>query len=264
VYFNNPAAQHGLGTVTATTAGGTSQALDLNFLRMPIGTPGDVAVAANGDLWSSDFANPGHLVRISPASGEVLQTITLTSDFGTPYSFNYTGLQIVAADMTLGTTAVPAGSLLVFNGYPSPDRIVAVNTATGAVLGGVSLDQNYDLVGGVYDAATGHLFVLGHNANQMIELDAATGAQVAAVGLPLNIQSHSGIAIDPVTGNFWVGSYNGAYTLVEVTRAGAEVRRVDLRSQGVTDNEIAGLAFAGDGSLMVASTHGVIYRVTTA
>jgi glucose/arabinose dehydrogenase len=32
----------------------------------------------------------------------------------------------------------------------------------------------------------------------------------------------------------------------------------------VTDNEIAGLAFAPDGSLMVASTYGVIYRVTTA
>ncbi|MCG2595888.1 hypothetical protein LZ009_24190, partial [Ramlibacter sp. XY19] len=53
------------------------------------------------------------------------------------------------------------------------------------------------------------------------------------------------------------------YTLVEVTRAGAEVRRVDLRSQGVNDNEVAGLAFAGDGSLLVASTHGVIYKVQT-
>ncbi|MCG2595890.1 hypothetical protein LZ009_24200, partial [Ramlibacter sp. XY19] len=44
VYFNNTASQHGLGTVSATTAGGTSEALNLNFLRMPIGTPGDVAV----------------------------------------------------------------------------------------------------------------------------------------------------------------------------------------------------------------------------
>ncbi|MCG2595894.1 hypothetical protein LZ009_24220, partial [Ramlibacter sp. XY19] len=89
-------------------------------------------------------------------TGEVLQTITLTNDFGTPYSFNYTGLQFVAADMTLGTTAVPAGSLLLFNGYPNPDRVVAVNPGTGAVLGGLSLDGNYDLIAGVYDATTGH------------------------------------------------------------------------------------------------------------
>jgi hypothetical protein len=35
-----------------------------------------------------------------------------------------------------------------------------------------------------------------------------------------------------------------------------------LAAQGVNANEISGLAFAPDGSLRVASTQGVIYKVT--
>ena len=49
--------------------------------------------------------------------------------------------------MTLGATSVPAGSLLVFNGYPNPDRVIAVNPATGAVIASLTLDANYDLTG---------------------------------------------------------------------------------------------------------------------
>jgi hypothetical protein len=40
------------------------------------------------------------------------------------------------------------------------------------------------------------------------------------------------------------------------------VRRLDLASQGVNEGEISGLAFAPDGSLRVASTNGVVYRIT--
>ena len=31
--------------------------------------PGDVAVNAAGKLWVSDYANPGQLLRIDPATG---------------------------------------------------------------------------------------------------------------------------------------------------------------------------------------------------
>ncbi|MDN5881793.1 MAG: hypothetical protein L0H37_05415, partial [Nitrosospira sp.] len=72
----------------------------------------------------------------------------------------------------------------------------------------------------------------------------------------------AGLAIDPVTGNLWLGSYSAGATLVELTRTGTEVRRLDLASQGVNNNEISGLAFAPDGSLRIASTHGVVYEIT--
>ncbi len=48
----------------------------------------------------------------------------------------------------LNGTDVPAGSLLVFNGYPNTDRVVAVNPGTGAVIASLALDANYDLAAG--------------------------------------------------------------------------------------------------------------------
>ena len=120
-------ARYGLGGVTVSTAGGTSAALELNVLRPAVdqaegGYLGDVAVdPASGELWVLDYRNPGHLQRIDTTSGQVLQTVTLTAaGYGTPYSYNYAGLQVLPAAMSLGGTAVPAGSLLVFNGYAGP------------------------------------------------------------------------------------------------------------------------------------------------
>src|SRR5205085_5537523 len=52
-------------------------------------------------------------------------------------------------------------------------------------------------------------------------------------------------------------------SIVEVDRTGAEVRQADLGTQGVTDGEITGLAFAADGTPRVSSVHGVIYKVRT-
>ena len=211
-----------------------------------------------------DYDNPGHLQRIDPATGQVLQSITLTgAGFGTPYTYNYAGLQVLPGTMSLGGTAVPAGSLLVFNGYPSPDRVTAVDPATGAVVASLALGANHDLTAGLYDPASGHLFVLANNTNRMVEIDPATGATLASVAVPINVQSWSGIALDPSGASLWLGSTSSGSVVVEVDRAGRELRRVDLAAQGVDQGEISGLAFAPDGSLRVASTQGVIYRVTT-
>jgi hypothetical protein len=272
-YLNTTALpRYGMGNVTVTTAGGTSAALPINSLRPgsdsgTVGTLGDVAVnPANGDTWTSDGANPGHLLRIDAATGQILQSITLTNEAGTAYLSNHAGLQVLGAPMTLGSTLVPAGSLLVFNGIPSPDRVVAINPATGAVIASLSLAGNADLTAGLYDASTNSLFVTEQNGpgNRLLQYNVATGALVQAMALPLNVSSYAGLALDPASGNLWVGSYNGVSQLIEVRRDGTEVRRISLASQGVTDNEISGIAFAPDGKLMVASTQGVIYRVDTA
>ncbi|NML45874.1 phosphatase PAP2 family protein [Ramlibacter sp. G-1-2-2] len=265
VNFNNTVPNSGLGGMTVTTAGGTSAPLNLNVMRVSGTVLNDVALASNGDLWTSDNANPTHLLRIDPATGNVLQSITLNAtDFGTQFSFSLNGLQFVPA-MSLGGTAVPAGSLLVFNGQPNPDRVVAVNPSTGATIAVLSLAGNFDATAGIFDAASGHLFVLENNGpgNRMQEVDPATGATINTWTLPVNIQNHAGIAIDPVTGNFWIGSTSTGGSIVEVDRTGAEIRRADLSTQGVTDNEITGLAFAADGTLRVSSTAGVIYKVRT-
>ncbi|MBL8350808.1 MAG: hypothetical protein JNL87_10870, partial [Burkholderiaceae bacterium] len=191
------------------------------------------------------------------------KTITLGGAFGTPYTYNHAGLQVVPSAFTLGTTAVPAGSRLVFNGYANPDRIVAVDPADGSVIASLALAGNYDLTAGLYDATSGHLFITD-NSSVMREIDPLNGAQVGAnIALPINVQSWAGIAIDPLSGNFWIGSSGGGARLVEIRRDGSEVRRIDTVSQGLDQGEISGLAFAPDGKLWVASTQGVIYRITT-
>jgi hypothetical protein len=261
--------RHGLGSVTVTTAGGTSAALDLNLLRpggtAAVGLLGDVAVdPATGALWVSDNNNPGHLLRIDAGTGAILQTLTLTDAFGTSYAFNLAGLQVVGQAMSLNGTNIPAGSLLLFNGYPNSDRVIAVNPANGAIIASLALAQNYDLTAGVFDAASGHLFVTDtRNAgNRIAEINPATGAEIKSFAVPFSVSSYAGLALDPVSGNLWLGTYSSGATLVELTRAGTEVRRLDLASQGVGSNEISGLAFAPDGSLRLASTNGVVYRIT--
>jgi hypothetical protein len=272
-YLNRTALPtHGLGNVVVTTAGGTSAAFALNSVRVSVtGTSlGDVAVDAAGNLWVGDQANPGHLLKIDPATGAVLQTLTMTTDFGSSSSANYLGLQVLAAGMTLGSTAVPAGSLLVFNGIPNPDRVLAVNPATGAVIASLVLDLNYDLTGATFDAASNRIFLTAHTVpaggTSIVAINASTGAQTGVTLAPFNIQSWSGLALQPSTGHLWLGAFNGGSQVVEylVGASGTltELRRVDLSSQGVNQNEISGLSFDASGKLWVASTQGELYQIT--
>jgi hypothetical protein len=231
---------HGLGNVTVTTAGGTSAAFAFNSVRVSVSgnALGDVAVDAAGKLWVNDMANPTHLLKIDPSTGSVLQTITMNADYdsyGGGYMANYAGLQVLSADMTLGTTVVPAGSLLVFNGYPYPgDRITAIDPISGAVIAGLTLDGNYDLVGGTYNPVNGHMYLTESNG----------------------------------PGHLWLGAANGGAQLVEYSVGSAgvltELRRLDTRSQNINENEISGLSFDAAGNLWVSSTRGDIYKINTA
>ena len=69
------------------------------------------------------------------------------------------------AAFTLGTKNVPAGSLLLFHASPNPDRVIAVDPATGTVITSLALAQDYNTTGGAYDKTTGHLFLLDRRAN---------------------------------------------------------------------------------------------------
>jgi hypothetical protein len=272
-YLNRTALPtHGIGNATITTAGGTSAPLALNSVRVNIpGTNlGDVAVDATGKLWVTDQGNPGHLLKIDPATGQVLQTITMTTDYGTPYAFNYVGLQVLSSAMTLGATSVSAGSLLVFNGYPNTDRVIAINPADGSIMGTLALDQNYDLTGATYDAVSNRIFLTANNVpaggTSIVAINSATGVQTGVTTAPFSIQSWSGLAIQPSTGHLWLGSQNGGGQLVEyLIGAGGTLtqqRIVNVSSQGINQNEISGLSFAADGSLYVASTQGEVYVIT--
>jgi hypothetical protein len=138
-----------------------------------------------------------------------------------------------------------------------------VNPADGTVLGSLTLKGNYDTTAGLYDAQTNHLFVLDRSQDprKVLEIDPADGTVLSSFNTPL-WGDEAGFAIDPVTGNLWMGNYNNPSSdLVEMTRTGTELRRISIAAQGVDDAEISGLSFDDTGMLLVSSTQGRVYRV---
>src|SRR5260370_20587685 len=92
---------HGLGSVTVTTAGGTSAPLTVNELEPGLGYLRDVAFhpANPTQLWVADNGNPAKIDRIDLTTGQVQQSITLTATgFGSTAFFG--GLQVVPSAMT--------------------------------------------------------------------------------------------------------------------------------------------------------------------
>jgi hypothetical protein len=206
----------------------------------------------------------GRIHRLDAATGAELGNFLIPVQ-----NSNNVGLDILAAGITLHDTVsdtdvpVPASSLIVFNGAPNPDRIVAMNPTTGAVLATLNAG-NFDIVGGAV-TATGRVFVLDPNANRVREINPLTGAEIVANGFaaPFDI-GFGDIAVHPTTGNLWLGS-SSSTNLAEMTPAGAPVRQVDVSGQGIATGETSGLAFksvsGGSSELLVSSTRGVVYIV---
>jgi hypothetical protein len=93
-----------------------------------------------------------------------------------------------------------------------------------------------------------------------VKVNPANGEVVATVGLPFDVHpSHGGLALDPATGNLWVGSGSGPEVAEVNPATGTVLRRVSLAPQGV-GGQISGLAFDDAGNLLVSSVTGVVYR----
>ena len=96
---------------------------------------------------------------------------------------------------------MPAGSLLVVNGYANPDRVDAINPATGAVIATLTLHDNLDAIAGVYDAATGDLYLLRGSSNAVAVVSPTTGLTLSQFATPATLNgSNGGLALDPTTG----------------------------------------------------------------
>jgi hypothetical protein len=252
---------YGFNGVTVTTAGGTSAALAFNNLDPRLGNLGDVAVDSAGKLWAVSDANPAKLVRLEPTTGATLATITLDSaTFGGTNSY-YSGLQVIPSGFKLGATTLTTGSLLLFNGNAANDQVVAINPTTGAKLAALTLAGNYDLTGGVYDAATGHLFVVARNSGaRIVEIDPTDGTEIKSFATPVGA-GQSGLAIDS-SGNLWFGSDNSG-SVFKLDKTGKVLGQVDLGVQGLGSG-ITGLAFDASGKLLVSTNGGQVFKADVA
>jgi hypothetical protein len=253
----------GDGTLTVTTAGGTSAALPWNVISPVLGTTVvDVAYnAASSELLVASTISGGNIFRINPATGAQLGSFAIPVQ-----NSSSLGMDILPVAATLRNTAtgtdipLPAGSLIVFNGAPNTDRIIALDPVTGAVLATLNMANNFDIVGGAV-TADGRFLVLDNPTNTVREIDPLTGAEVPAAAFAAGMDINFGdIAVHPATGNVWIAS-SQTPTLREYTAAGVFVRSIDVTPQGV-GSELSGLAFRPDGGdfdLFGSSTLGVVY-----
>lgn len=153
----------------------------------------------------------------APTENNRLYRINLGTGFLT--EVGPTGLNgIVEADLAVDPTT---GLLYGVQDVVGNDlRLFTMNPNTGAatVIGNVNGD---DLSAMAFDNS-GQLFVLDTFADQLLQVDKATGNVQSSVALSVDLGSSAGMAVDPLTGVFWVadgGTFatNSLHTLDPIT-----------------------------------------------
>jgi len=256
------------GSMTASFAGGEQKDTATNVQPSP-----------GADIYDWNGSDNGTMrLEGEPVHGFGPLTVTTAGGTSAPFALNeltqvFGNLRDVAFDPTTKSAWV--------SDLANPAKLHRIDLATGAELQSITLSDKdfgsgYMSIAGLQitpEAFTlngasipvGSLLVFNGQPNPdwVTALNPADGTVISSFNAPL-WGDEAGLAIDPVTGNLWMGSYNAPdqSTLIEMTRTGTEVRRVNVASQGINDQEISGLAFDDTGKLLVSSTQGRIYRVT--
>ena len=259
---NIPDPVHGFGSTTVTTAGGTSAPFATTEANPGLGYLRDVAVnRTDGSVWVIDNANPARVLKIDPATGATLLTVTLTdADFGSAYPGYGEGLSIAQVAFKLGSTTVPAGSVLLFNAAPNPDRVIAIDPSTGNVISSLVVVGNYDSTGGTFDPSTGHLWMINRNVSpaRIVEVDPVSGAELSSFVSFSN--GETGLTLDPTNNTLWYG-VDGSGQLYNYSKTGTLLRVVQTTLQSVTANAVTGIAFDAQNNMILSSSEGVLYKV---
>jgi len=129
-----------------------------------------------GDVWA--HACSGANIERYSSSGTYLSAVPRPGE-----SANDVDVEVAPVALTLGNTAVPAGTLLLINGESGAADIYAVDGSTGAVLASLTTSFGTShVVGGAYHP-TRHTFFLvqdrvpgGTNGNRIAEVNPLTGA----------------------------------------------------------------------------------------
>ena len=247
----NPVTNFGAGTLTLTTAGGTSEALPYNFTNANLSTLFAVEQGDNGE----SFVIASSRVQRVDANGLLLQTYdNATTSFGGLSRLTQPLILRNSADSTQVT--LPAGTLLVLK---TNDIVDALDPATDTVLASFDPGPNISSpIGLALHPTTNTLFFLDGSADQVIEIDPATGGELSRFAAGVDT-SDGGITVGP-DGNLWiVGDVNN--NLVQLQTDGTLLQTIDLTSQGI-DRELSGIDFIDESQFLASSTRGVIYQLT--
>lgn len=181
-------------------------------------------------------------------------------------SANDADVAFASTALTLGTTAVPAGTLLFVNGESGPADVYALDPATGTVLGSLTTAFGVShVIGGAFHAGRGTLFLAADKLdtatpNTIAEIDPLTGAVLNTFGtgsadFTINFAD---LEVDQTTGHLFLVSSDET-RMRELTPTGTVVRDW-LLPAGV--NSLSGLGIdEARGEFWVSSTAGTVWRL---
>ncbi len=188
-------------------------------------------------------------------AGALLGTITRPGE-----AADDVDLDVVSAAFTLGTTNVPAGSLLFVNGETGPVDFYAAGGTLAAQFGASHV------VGGAFHADRGTIFAVqdrvpgGTEGSRVAEIDPVTGAIVQSwQSTPDFTVNYGDLDICQSSGNVFLVS-NVETTMAEFTPTGTLVAKYPLPAG--SDNG-SGLAIQdGTGTAWVGTPGGTAYQLT--
>jgi archaellum component FlaG (FlaF/FlaG flagellin family) len=241
---------YGFGELTVRTSGG-STSIPANWIKPQVaGTLYDVAFN-NGMLWVIDS---GTLRNVNMLDGSILASYS-------PIEGLFDGgLQVLSAQMNLGGTSVPVGSLLVTR---SDGDVFAVSSLDGQVLEHLDTESFLSAVGGVFAPTTGKFYILDAVSREMVVVDPADGKETLRWSVPVPI-SNGSVALDPSGNSIWIAS-SRTTQVIQMSFAGEEIGRVETTLTPASffkSNEgITGIDFDSSGNLLLSTKRNVIHRI---
>lgn len=183
-------------------------------------------------------------------------------------SANDVDIEIAPAAFTLGSTSVPAGSILFIDGESGAADIYAVDATSGSVLASLTTSFGAShVVGGAYHPLRGTLFLVQDEVpgaaddNQIAEIDPLTGAVLAT----FDTTDHSGytvsfgdLEVNTSTGNLFIVSSDQT-GILELTPTGGFVA---LHALPAGVSSLSGIALdEANGEAWVSGTGGTVWRL---
>jgi hypothetical protein len=212
---------------------------------------------ATSTIWVFPCSSP--MAHAFTTAGVAMGTLPLQGE-----SADDGDLDVAPRAFMLGTTAVPAGSLLFTNGEAGTAEIYAYDPATKMPLGMLAtMFGDNHVVGASFHSTRGSFFAVQDRqtsaGNRVAEIEVSTGAVAANFPtIPAVVVNYGDVEVCQPTGNLLVVSSDRT-DLGEFTPAGAFVRYHDLPA------DVTGLSGIGiddaTGDLWVTGTGGTVWKV---
>lgn len=154
--------------------------------------------------------------------------------------------------------ALPSyGEIVLLGGFFS-GRVDSFNATTGAITSFSTIANGDDPFPGIsglaYNPLTNRIYVSARISNRIYSLDGHTGAVTGFKQLA-NGSSPASVAVDKF-GSVYVAN-NSGNTITVFNSAFNELKTLTVPNFGVANNSVSGLAFDGDGNLIISTFGGI-------